>query len=44
MMNIFDMFDLDNDGLLSRIELDTYTILSGSERIKEEVLLGNKHD
>ncbi|KAH7723198.1 EF hand family protein [Aphelenchoides avenae] len=36
MMNIFDMFDLDNDGLLSRIELDTYTILSGSERIKEE--------
>lgn len=36
-MNLFDMFDLDNDGLLNRKEFELYSILSGSGKILEEV-------
>ncbi|KAI1704998.1 EF-hand calcium-binding domain-containing protein 7 [Ditylenchus destructor] len=36
LMNLFDMFDLDNDGQLSRDEFEAYSILSGSGPVKDE--------
>lgn len=36
-MNLFDMFDFDNDGLLSRSEFNNYCVLSGSGQLKDEV-------
>lgn len=37
LMNLFDMFDVDNDGLLSHMEFDAYCVLSGSGHLKNEV-------
>lgn len=37
LMNLFDMFDIDNDGLLNRTEFELYSILSGSGEILDEV-------
>ncbi|KAL3090852.1 hypothetical protein niasHS_007227 [Heterodera schachtii] len=36
LMNLFDMFDLDDDGLLSRREFEAYSILSGSGPVSEQ--------
>ena len=36
-MNLFDTFDLDDDGLLSREEFEAYSILSGSGKVNDEV-------
>lgn len=38
LMNTFDMFDLDNDGLLCRKEFETYRIISGLGRLTVEVI------
>lgn len=37
LMNLFDMFDLDNDGLLNREEFELYSLMSGSGKILNEV-------
>jgi len=43
LMNLFDIFDLDDDGLLSRREFEAYSILAGtgpvSEQVKKEFFL-----
>ncbi|CAD5223349.1 unnamed protein product [Bursaphelenchus okinawaensis] len=36
LMNTFDIFDLDDDGLLTREELETYRMLSGGGRISPD--------
>lgn len=33
LMNTFDIFDLDNDGLLNKEEIETYRIMSGLGRL-----------
>jgi Ca2+-binding EF-hand superfamily protein len=38
LMNMFDIFDLDDDGLLSRREFEAYSILSGSGPVSEQVI------
>ncbi|CAD5233190.1 unnamed protein product [Bursaphelenchus xylophilus] len=36
LMNTFDIFDLDDDGLLTREEMETYKMLSGGDRISPD--------
>jgi hypothetical protein len=41
LMNLFDMFDLDDDGLLNFSEFDSYSRLSGGP-VDQEVSSGIK--
>nr|CAD2170968.1 unnamed protein product [Meloidogyne enterolobii] len=36
LMNLFDIFDLDDDGLLSRREFEAYSILAGTGPVSEQ--------
>jgi hypothetical protein len=38
-MNTFDIFDLDNDGLLTKEEIETYRILCGLGSLSADVSL-----
>lgn len=36
-MNIFDIFDTDEDGILSRDEFDIYNFVASDEHVTDEV-------
>lgn len=36
LMNIFDLFDLDNDGLLNRDEFNLFNVRTGDENVNDE--------
>ena len=44
LMNLFDIFDFDDDGLLSRREFEAYSILSGSGPVSEQVTRGHEFE
>lgn len=37
-MNLFDMFDFDDDGLLDKKEFEAYSLMSGSGPVNSEVI------